>query len=177
MVLRVVGIEKQKTINIVQESVGDIIDGDVRTAAATGAIIIGFKNRIEKGAQNLIESQHVTVITSKVVYDIVKEIDELLTGASMATAAGTLDVLALFSQEKTEKQLIGGRITSGFFRSKSSFEIFRGAGSQESIGVGKILTLRENKAEITQAEKGKEIGVFVSAPIMIEVGDILVIRK
>ncbi len=177
MVLRVVGIEKKKAINIVQESVGDITDSDVRTAAATGAILIGFKNKIEKGAQNLVESQHITVITSKVVYDIVKEVDELLTGASMATAAGTLDVLAVFNQERSDKQLIGGRITSGAFRSKASFEIFRGAGSQESIGVGKVLNLRENKSEITQAEKGKEIGILASAPIMIEVGDILVIRK
>lgn len=177
MVLHSVGIEKQKTITIVQGSVGDVTDSDVRTAAASNAIIIAFKNRIEKGAQNLVESQHVPVIASKVVYDIVKEVEDLLTGAGLATAAGTLDVLAVFNQEKLEKQLLGGRITSGAFRAKAPFEIFRGAGSQEPIGTGKILTLRENKAEITQAEKGKEIGIFASASIMIETGDILVIRK
>ncbi len=177
MVLRGIAVERQKTINIVRESVGDVTDGDVRTAAATNAIIVAFKNRIEKGAQNLVEAQHVPVIASKVVYDIVKAVEDLLTGAGMATALGTLDVLAVFNQEKSDKQLFGGRISSGVFRAKVPFEIFRGAGSQEPIGLGKILTLRENKSEITQAEKGKEIGILASAPIMIEVGDILVIRK
>jgi translation initiation factor IF-2 len=177
MVARAIGIEKQKNINIVQESVGDITDSDVRTAAATGAIIVAFKNRVEKGAQNLVESQHVTVIASKVVYDIVKAIEDLLTGGGLAAAMGTLDVLAVFNQEKLDKQLVGGRITSGVFRAKAPFEIFRGAGSQEPLGVGKVLTLRENKTEITQAENGKEIGVIASAALMIEVGDILVIRK
>ena len=177
MVVRAIGIEKKKTINIIQESVGDITDGDVRTAAATGAIILGFKNRLEKGAQNLVESQHVTVIASKVVYDIVKAIEDLLMGGGLTAATGTLEVLAIFNQKKIDKQLVGGRITSGIFRAKAPVEVFRGAGSQEPIGVGKILTLRENKSELTQAEKGKEIGVIASAPVMIEVGDILVIRK
>ena len=177
MVVRAIGLERKKSINIIQESVGDITDSDVRTAAATGAVILGFKNRLEKGVQNLVESQHVTVIASKVVYDIVKAVEDLLTGGGLAAAAGTLEVLAVFNQKKIEKQLVGGRVTSGIFRAKASFEIFRGAGSQEPISVGKISTLRENKTEITQAEKGKEIGVVASAPIMIEVGDILVIRK
>jgi translation initiation factor IF-2 len=177
MVLRGIGIEKKKTINIIQESVGDITDSDVRTASATGAIILGFKNRIEKGAQNLVESQHITVISSKVVYDIVKAVEDILTGAGMAIAAGTLEVLAVFNQEKSDKQLVGGRVTSGAFRGKASVEIFRGGGLQEALGVGKIVTLRENKTEITQAEKGKEIGVLLSAPVMLQVGDMLVIRK
>jgi len=177
MVVRAIGIEREKIIHIVQESVGDITDSDVRTAAATGAVILGFKNRLDKGAQNLAESQHVTVITSKVVYDIVKAVEDLLTVGGLASAAGILEVLAVFNHEKINKQLVGGRITGGIFRTKAPLEIFRGAGPQEPIGIGKVLTLRENKVGITQAEKGKEIGVVVSAPMMIEVGDMLVIRK
>lgn len=177
MVVRAIGIEKKKIINIIQESVGDITDGDVRTASATGAIVLCFKSRIDKGAQNLIESQHVTVIASKIVYGIVKAVEDILIGGGLTIAAGTLEVLAVFNQEKIDKQLVGGRVTSGVFRAKAPFEIFRGAGSQEPIGVGKILTLRENKTEITQVEKGKEIGVLLNAPFIIEVGDILVIRK
>lgn len=177
MVVRAIGIDKKKDINIVQESVGDITDGDVRTAAATGAIILCFKSRIDKGAQNLIESQHVIVIASNIVYDIVKAVEDILTAGGLAIAAGTLEVLAVFNQEKIDKQLVGGRITGGAFRAKASFEIFRGTGSQESIGTGRVLSLRENKSEITQAEKGKEIGVLANAPVKIEIGDILVIRK
>ena len=177
MVIDAIGIEKKKNINVIHESVGDVTDSDVRTAAATGAVVVAFKNRIEKSAQNLMESQHVPVIVSKVVYGIVKTIEDLLTAGGLATAAGTFEVLAVFNQKKIDKQLVGGLVTSGVFRAKASFEIFRGTGSQDGIGIGKTLTLRESKTEITQTEKGKEIGALVSASIAIEVGDILVIRK
>ena len=89
-------------------------------------------------------------------------------------------MLAIFNQEKPQKQLVGGRVTNGVFRGKSNCEIFRTAGNSnphDAIGNGKILGLRENKNEITQSEKGKEIGVLLSSTVLIQVGDKLLIRK
>jgi len=180
VVLKNVDHEGGREINIVEEGVGDITDGDIRHALATNATIIGFKNRAEKAAKNLAEAQSVTVITSDIVYDLAKAVEEFLTGARGPAILGELEVLALFNQEKTEKQLVGGRVTNGIFRGKSNCEIFRTAGNSnphDAIGAGKILGLRENKNEITQAEKGKEIGVLLSSNVMIKVGDKLLIRK
>jgi len=86
-------------------------------------------------------------------------------------------VLALFNQEKLPKQLVGGRVTNGVFHERGAFDIVRGPLGTTPLGNGKILGLREKKAEITQAEKGKEIGVYVEASVKIEIGDRLVIRK
>jgi len=171
-----------KRVNIIEQAVGDITDGDVKHAAATGATIIGFKNKIEKGARILAEAQTVTIITSNIVYDLSKAVEEYLTGARGPAALGELEVLALFNKEKLEKQLVGGRVTSGLVRAKAPFEIVRRAGTaqtgaQASVGTGRILELREKKTDITQAEKGKEVGLLVSAQTAIQVGDILIIRK
>ena len=70
VVLRGIDQKGGKEINIVEEGVGDITDGDIRHAIATKATIIGFKNRVEKGAKVLADAQTVTVITSEIVYDL-----------------------------------------------------------------------------------------------------------
>jgi translation initiation factor IF-2 len=176
------GLDKKggKAVNIVDESVGDITDGDIKHAMATNATIIGFKNKVEKGAAMLADAQSVTVITSKIVYDLAKAVEDFLTGVAGPVAAGELEVLAVFNQDKFDKQLVGGRVLNGTFRGKASCEIVHrnpdGSDAKLPTG-GRILGLREKKSEIATAEKGKEIGVLVSAQTAIQVGDKLVIRK
>ena len=177
VVLRGIDQKGGKEINIVEEGVGDITDGDIRHAIATKATIIGFKNRVEKGAKVLADAQTVTVITSEIVYDLATAVEEYFSGARGPAAAGELEVLALFNQEKPQKQLVGGRVTNGTFRPKTSFDIVRGVVGSAPVGHGKVLSLRETKSEIFQAEKGKEIGVLLDAQTIVQVGDKLVIRK
>jgi translation initiation factor IF-2 len=177
VVLRGIDQKGGKEINIVEEGVGDITDGDIRHAIATKATIIGFKNRVEKGAKVLADAQTVTVITSEIVYDLATAVEEYFSGARGPAAAGELEVLALFNQEKPQKQLVGGRVTNGTFQGKVSFDIVRGVVGSTPVGNGKILGLREKKSEIFQADKGKEIGVLVDSQTIVQVGDKLVIRK
>jgi translation initiation factor IF-2 len=181
MVLQGIDNAAEKGLRIVEQGVGDISDGDVRHALATSATIIGFKNRVEKGALNLAEAQKVRIITSKIVYDLEKAVEEFLSGVD-DMVAGDLEVLAVFNQEKLEKQLVGGRVINGAFRVKASCDIVRRDSSAPAsqikpLGSGRVLELRDKKAEITSAEKGKEIGVLVSSQVAIHVGDILIIRK
>jgi translation initiation factor IF-2 len=177
VVLRGIDQKGGKEINIVEEGVGDITDGDIRHAIATKATIIGFKNRVEKGAKVLADAQTVTVITSEIVYDLKTAVEEYFSGARGPAGEGELEVLALFNQEKPQKQLVGGRVTSGTFRGKASFDIVRGHVGSTPVGNGKILGLREKKSEIFQADKGKEIGVLVDSQTIVQVGDKLLIRK
>lgn len=173
LVLQSIDHAADNGLYIIEESVGDITDGDVKHALATGAAIIGFKNRVEKGAATLADAQKVRIITSKIVYDLEKTVKEFLTGTN-EPVVGDLDVLAVFNQEKLDKQLVGGRIATGTFRAKTTCDITRDG---TSIGNGRIIELREKKSEITSAEKGKEIGVLVSTTVTIQIGDKLVIRK
>ncbi len=168
-----------KEVHIVDESVGDISDGDVRHASSTGSTIIGFKNRVEKGARMLADAQSVEIITSNIVYDLSKAVEEFLSGTRGPAASGELEVLAVFNQDKLDKQLVGGRVIAGTFRGKAACDILRGSAETPALTVatGRVTELREKKTEITSAEKGKEIGVLISAPIAVQVGDRLVIRK
>lgn len=174
------------SVHIIEQSVGDITDGDVKHALATGSTIIGFKNRVASGAATLADAQRIRIITSKIVYDLEKAVEEFLTGMN-EPVVGELEVLAIFNAEKMDKQLVGGRVTTGTFRAKAACDIQRadaiptggtaGDAAVQSIGAGRILELREKKSEIATAEKGKEIGVLVSAAGAIQIGDKLIIRK
>jgi translation initiation factor IF-2 len=180
VILKSIDPKGGREINVVEESLGDVTDGDVRRAQATNATIIGFKNKTEKGARNLAEAQTVLIITSNIVYDLVKAVEEFLSGKLGPANVGELEVLALFNQDKLDKQLIGGRVTKGIFRGKSSCDILRRAGEEdptEPLGHGRIMSLREKKSELVQAEKGKEIGVLLNSSVLIQIGDKLVIRK
>ena len=62
-------------IKIINESVGDITDGDVKLALSTNAIIIGFKSRLIKAAENLAKAQSVKIISSDIIYDLFKNLE------------------------------------------------------------------------------------------------------
>jgi translation initiation factor IF-2 len=177
VVLRSTDQKGGKEINIIEEDVGDITDGDIRHAMATKATVIGFKNRVAGGAKVLADAQAVTVITSEIVYDLTTAVEDFFSGKRGPAASGELEVLALFNQEKLPKQLVGGRVTNGTFHERGAFDIVRGPLGTTPLGNGKILGLREKKTVIAQAEKGKEIGVYVDTSVKIEIGDRLVIRK
>ncbi len=168
VVIKALGTD-DKPLQIISESVGDITDGDVKSAIATGATIIGFKNKADRAAGNLAQAQEVKIITSDIIYDLEKVAKEFLATLGKPAILGELEVLAVFNQEKLNKQLIGGRVVSGIIRNKAAFEI--------SGVLGRILSMREKKTELTQAEQGKEIGLFVNFGSPIKVGDKLVVRK
>ncbi len=174
-------LEKKDTpLNIVEEKVGDVTDGDLKTAIATGAHIIGFKIKVQKGARNLAEAHEIKIVTSDIIYDLVKVVEEFLVSAGKPATLGELEVLAIFNQKKLTEQLVGGRVLGGIVKGKALFDIMRGAtmvSDGKTQGAGRILTLREGKKEIVSAETGKEIGLLVNAPALIAVGDRLVVRK
>jgi translation initiation factor IF-2 len=179
VVLRGIDHAEEKGLRIIAASVGDITDGDVKLATTTGASIIGFKCRVEKAAQGFGEAQGVRIITSKIVYDLEKAVNDFLT-EQWSPIAGEVEVLALFNQTKMHKQLVGGRVTRGTFRAHAACEILRQAGPEVPhmpLGSGKIISLHEKKTEITSAENGKEIGVVVGSSVLIQIGDRLVIKK
>jgi len=179
LIIKALGSD-EKPLNVINESVGDITDNDVKNGVATSAAIIGFKNKADKAAKNLAEAQGVKIITSDIIYDLVKIVEEFLLGAGKPATVGELEVLAVFNQKRPEKQLVGGRVASGIFKTKaSSFEVLRNTsgGEQKVVGAGKVLNMREKKNDINQAEAGKEIGILINASVLIQIGDRLVIRK
>jgi len=167
------GITPDNEIAVVGESVGDVGDGDVKNAIATKSIIVGFKNKISKSAENLAEANGIKIVTSPVIYDLIKSVEGLLADIKEPPPVGELEILAVFNQEKQKKQLVGGKVVSGIFKNSAEFDISRG---EEIIGRGRVASLQSQKQVSDQVEEGKEAGLVVEASVLIEKGDRLIIK-
>jgi translation initiation factor IF-2 len=158
-------------VAITGDAVGDITDGDVQFAVSTNSIILGFNTRVEKGAQALADVQKIKIVTSKIIYDLTRAIEETIKERSGPQATGIMEVLAVFNQTRMDKQLVGGKVISGQLKPKSLCIVKRG---DKEVGKGRIITLREGKKEVTVVEGGKEAGIVLGASILIEQGDHIV---
>jgi translation initiation factor IF-2 len=161
-----------KPAKIVGESVGDVTDNDVKFAISADAKIFAFKSRVDKGAKTLAENNRIKIIASEIIYELIKTTEEFLTKKE-AEVAGELEVLAVFNQEKLERQIVGGRVTRGSFKNKAQFEITRGGAA---LGSGRVLNLQSMKKDTASVEEGKEAGLMVNSQTPIQVGDKLVIK-
>ena len=85
---------------------------------------------------------------------------------------GSLEVLALFSK-KDRKQLVGGKVLSGFLTLNQRVTIVR---AEAPLGQGRITNLQQGKKDATKVESG-ECGIMLESPVDIQVGDHIVIEK
>src|SRR3989344_2790051 len=56
--LRKIPIKESQTLDVISQSVGEITDGDVKDAVATGAMILGFRTKPNKAAENLARAKN-----------------------------------------------------------------------------------------------------------------------
>jgi translation initiation factor IF-2 len=159
-------------LKIIYEKVGEITDGDIKTAIATKAIVLGFNVKPNKAAENLAKDNRVKIITSEIIYELAKAVEDYFKCLSSQDISGELDILAVFSK-KAGKQTIGGMVIEGEIKNNANMEIQEGI---KIIGKGKIINLQSGKEDMTSVEEGKECGLLVVSDVDIEPGYHLIIR-
>ena len=189
-------LKSEKKVHVLNESIGDITDGDVKNAIASNAVIVGFKNKVSKPAKNLADIQKVRIITNDIVYHLIKDVEEILTKPEAVAVTGRLEILAIFNQSKLQKQLVGGKVLDGVMKNRANFEIHRlnsglpaealpagqaspakeGNNEYHLVGHGKIMSLHAGKLEVQQIEAGKECGFVANSSQAIQKGDQVVIK-
>ncbi|MFA5386313.1 MAG: translation initiation factor IF-2 [Candidatus Paceibacterota bacterium] len=161
---------KDQKMKFLEASVGDITDGDIGLAQASKAVIIGFKVKVQKAAQEFARIHNVKIVTSDIIYEIVKILEEGSIAKMPPTILGELEVLAVFNQ-KTKKQIIGGKVISGVIKANSRLKVKRGDGD---LGTGKILNLQQQKQDAKEIKADNECGMLFESDTKINVGDHLV---
>ena len=164
---KTVGVEN---INIIDKSPGDIHESDIKLAGSTGAIILGFRVKTDKVAENTAKMQDLIIMTSDIIYDLEKNLREYLdkkTGMEKAT----IEVLATFGKLKNGRQVVGGRVAVGPVKNREKFEVVEG---DAVIGNGKIVNLQSGKKDVQLAEEGIEVGLLAETSTEIKTGHRLV---
>lgn len=170
--IRTFPAKEDRSIEIIDESVGDITDGDVQLAISTKAIIIGFKVGANKAAKTLARAQNITIVQSEIIYELLKAVEEALSSFGKKVARAKLEILAVFSKKGT-KQVIGGKVTEGIISNNSVLEVER---KNQVIGTGKIINLQQGKKDAKSVSAGKECGLLFDSQAEIKIGDVLVVR-
>lgn len=169
-VIKSLPVKEGRYLEIIEEMVGDITDGDVKLAASTKSIIIGFKTKATKAAETLARAQNVQIVQSEIIYDLVKIVEETLSTLGKKIIRGKLEILAVFGK-KGAQQIIGGKVTEGNILNNSALEIERRGGI---TGAGKIVNLQQNKKDVKAVEAGKECGLLFDSDVEIKTGDFLI---
>lgn len=168
-IIRALGNEKIK-INIINQSTGEITDGDVKNASPSNAIIVGFRVKINKVAENLAKAQNVKIILSEIIYELVEAAQNEIKLLEKPLPQGELEILKIFSQ-KGKKQLVGGKIILGKIKNNIRVKISR---ENSEIGDGKITNLKKIKQEVNEVFLNEECGVMLESDTLIVVNDRLI---
>ncbi|MFH0806226.1 MAG: translation initiation factor IF-2 [Candidatus Brennerbacteria bacterium] len=162
-------ISREFPCRIVEKSVGNIYEGDVKLAESTGATILGFGIKADRAAENLAEGKKVMIEIATIIYELEKFLRERLVGEKKEELA-KLEILAVFGVGKGEEQIVGGRIAEGTVKNRTLFTVLRGG---RKVGEGQVTNLQSKKKNVSEAGAGIEVGLLVESSATIEKGDVL----
>ena len=169
------GLEKfnseGKLVEMVGSGTGDIGEADVKLAASTKGIVLGFNVKVVPTATKLAETEKVLVRTYNIIYELLGEMEEVIEGllspGEVEETLGRAEILALFPHGETEK-IAGCRILEGYFSKNIKVRVYR---SEEVVGEAKIRTIRKAKDEVDRVDKGTECGMLFDPSVDVVVGD------
>ena len=146
-------------VEIMSSGVGQITEGDIRLATASGAVIIAFNVRADSVVRDMARSGNVDIRYHSVVYRITDEIKEILSGKlapeKRETFIGYADVIALFTVGKGTR-VAGCRMSEGVIKKDAFVRLLR---NNVVIYDGKIGELRREKNEVKEVSGGVEFGM------------------
>ena len=146
-------------VDILSSGVGQITEGDIRLATASGAVIIAFNVRADAAVRDMARNNGVDIRYHSVVYRITDEIKEILSGKlapeKRETFIGYADVIALFTVGKGVR-VAGCRLTEGTIKKDAFVRLLR---NNVVIYDGKIGQLRREKNEVKEVSGGVEFGM------------------
>lgn len=157
---------------ILKKDTGPIGEDDAMLASSgEKGIVLGFKVKKEKTAEQAAERFGVRIETFDVIYELfdwLKEyVESELPYEKKEEIIGRARILKIFSK-KGSKQVVGGVVMSGRIKDKSRARIYR---RENMLAIGKIIELQQTKIKAASAEEGSEFGVMIDAPIEIVVRD------
>jgi len=167
---------------VVNYGVGNITDTDVKNAVATGAAIVGFHVSADTTARQFAEREKVIIATNNIIYELVetvrKAMSDLLDPEIKRIPLGKIRILALFKGGEGKSQIIGGKITQGKAVRGALIDVFR---NNILLMTGRLSQLQQNKADMTEAAEGFEVGIrfdpSIKTAYSIAVGDTLEIYQ
>ncbi len=157
---------------VIHAAIGDITESDVMMASAGAAIVIGFNVDASLAVMKTADREGVVVKQYDIIYKLLEETELLLTGliepVEEEKITGHLEIRGVFLTKKSE-QIIGGKVMDGLIK-RTPFRVQRAG---ETVGTGRVTSLKNVEKDIKEAKEGAECGMRVTSSILLELGDLL----
>ncbi|RJR14141.1 translation initiation factor IF-2 [Candidatus Parcubacteria bacterium] len=167
--------DEHSSIRIVQSGIGNIAEGDIKTAVAgtVQAAIIGFNVGIDAIAETMARQNDLPIEQFNIIYKLTERLEELLQTRRpkriLEEVMGRAKILKQFSSRKDE-HVVGGSVQDGYITKGGSVRVSRRG---TVIGIGKITNLQSHKQNVDRVEAGSEFGAQVQSPFEVAQGDVL----
>jgi translation initiation factor IF-2 len=160
-------------VSVVHSGTGTIAESDISLAAVSNAIIIGFNVRPNSKVQALAAEEQVDMRFYNVIYEVIKDVKDALTGMMESTyeerVLGSAEVREVFHIPKVGA-VAGCYVTNGKIERGQLLRVIRDG---VVLYEGRNSSLRRFKDDVKEVQNGYECGIGVENFNDIKVGDVL----
>ncbi len=158
-------------VKIIGSGVGGITETDASLAAASNAIIVGFNVRADASARKMIESEDIDLRYYSVIYELLDEVKQAMTGMLAPEfkqeIIGLAQVRDVFRSPKFGA-VAGCMVTEGNVKRSNPIRVLR---DNVVIYEGELESLRRFKDDVQEVRNGMECGIAVKNYNDVRVGD------
>ena len=162
---------KKVKIKIIHSGVGIITENDVVLALASKAIIVGFNIKPDSKAQNLANIEKVDIRSYNVIYNVIEDIKNAMTGLLLPIIKehyiGKAEIKKVITVPKSG-QIAGSYVLDGKILKNSKAKILR---NNKFITKCNIIEIKRFKNSIKEISSGYECGISFSGFNDIQEGD------
>jgi len=159
-------------IKFLHDGVGDITDSDVLLAVSAKACVVGFNVAIRVETEALAKSLKIEVAEYKVIYDLIKGVEELMKGVRKVDkfeGKGRAEISKLFPLPSGDV-VVGVKVLQGKIKEGNRIVIWRG---EEEVHQGKIKTLKIGKDKVKQVSAENECGILIRPRFDFSIQDVI----
>ena len=160
-------------VNVIHSAVGAIAESDVMLAAASGAIVVGFHVKVNKGVNDIAKRENVEIRLYSIIYELIEDITDALEGRLAPEARekqlGKARILKIFSVSKGPK-ICGCLVEEGNIRTGGKTRVRRDG---ELIFNGTLQSLRRFQDDVKEVKTSQECGIRLDNFLDFQEGDII----
>ena len=164
---------EEVSVNIIRSGAGGISGNDVNLAAASNAVIIGFRVRPDVRAREEANAKDVEIATFNVIHQVEETITKALSGLlkpeEKEQFLGSAEVRELFKVPKVGV-IAGSYVISGVIKRNAQVRLVRNG---VDVWSGTVSSLKRFKEDRREVKSGFECGIGLSGYNDIKVGDVI----
>jgi translation initiation factor IF-2 len=149
-------------VRILLSDIGDINESDVNLAAASGAVVLGFRTSPDPRGQRAATAQHVEIREYEVIYKMVEDVQDALVGmldpVYESVTIGRAEVRQIFSIPRQGK-IAGCSVLTGTIRRNATVRVMRG---EEEVAESTVSSLKRFTEDVREVREGFECGISLS---------------